>query len=110
MPYRIPAPPPKEPEPMIPFCERHPRLYGVAKQASTFAMGMAGLAAIVGLLWVLGWGMRAVGLISPTDTAPNILCGLLGVMVILIVGMVGAGTYLLGKGIMCKLTGEKFPL
>jgi hypothetical protein len=109
MPYRIPSPSPKEPEPMIPFCDRYPRLHAIGKQSGIFALGIGGLAAILGALWAIGWTMRATGLVSPTDTDPNMLAGLLGIAILMVVVVVGGGTYLLGRGIMCKITGEKFP-
>jgi hypothetical protein len=105
MPYRTSSPPPKEHEP---FCDRYPRLCGIPKQVAFCTTGAVALSAAIGLLWAVGWVIRAVGMIDPTDTAPNILAGLVGSITLLVVGVVGFLTYMLGKYIVCKLTGERF--
>ena len=105
-PYRTPAPqPPKPPPPRIPWDERYP----IMKKVGTFLVGLAGTAGIVGVLWLLGWGIRAVGIVSVTDLAPNALAGLLVLSFIILAGMIAAGIYFLGVLITCKFKGEDFP-
>jgi hypothetical protein len=106
-PYRTPAPQP--PKPRLPFSERHPTLVTNMKRLATAGAGLGGLAAILGVLWLLGAGFRLTGFIPPNDLAPNILGGLLMVMFAILAAMIGFGTYMLGRLIMSKITGEDSP-
>lgn len=79
------------------------------KKALTFVAGLVGVAVFVGVLWLLGWAGRLVGLVQATDPAPNALVGMLGIMIAIVVAMVSFGTYMLGRWIVCKFTDEEFP-
>jgi CBS domain containing-hemolysin-like protein len=56
-PYRTSSHPPKEPEPMIPFADRHPHMHKSGKAILSTVIGMAVVAFIVSAIGGFFWGL-----------------------------------------------------
>lgn len=105
-PYRVPAPQP--PPRVIPWREKHwlliDRFNKTMKHFITFISGLAGVGAVVGLIWCVGWVGRATGVFE--GSVPNLLSGFLLLLMLVTVGAVLLAVYGLGYLILEKVRGD----